>query len=241
MRKAWMALACLCLTLSILGGPRLHPIRVGLESPPVGDVVTLPYANFDTWSTTLILTNVSEAPVPVPDFWSDYVVAGPAMVVPAKNVVRVPNWPRVGGGIEDITIPDDVRAEVWIRNPNGVVFHVGPMGSPVTPGSFAEWVGLRTDPEYRSLILIGVKDEAAAIEVEAFNGDVSLGVLRDFVLSRGVVIFWVPAGTTRVTACHGSVVGPAPSGPFWAVAWIWHEPLLENVATVPAILRPVDQ
>jgi hypothetical protein len=235
MRKFWMALVCLTFTLAVLGGPRLHPVRVGAPNSSPGELVTLPYANFDTWATTLVLTNVSDAPVPVPEFWADYPVAGPAMVVPAKKFVRVPGWPRTGGGIEDLEIPLDVTAAVEIRNPNGVVFRVDPMGAPVTPGDSVEWVGLHAEGEFRSLVLIGVKSEAAAIEVEAFNGDVSLGVLRDFVLERGVIIFWAPPGTTRITARHGSVVGPAPSGPFWGVAWIWHDPLLETVATIEPI------
>lgn len=239
MKRSWLLLVCLAVVavagaLTLFAAPRLRPVRLPAEVP--GELVMLPFANFgqppSSWETTLVLTNASDTPITVPRFYADTPVGGPTVIVPPKRAIRFNGWPREGGGIEDIEVPDWIEAETEIRNPNGMTFRVGAMPPAVTAGQSIEWLGLRSDGEFRSVILIGVRDEGAALEIETFDGTTPRGTLRDYVLSHGVVILNVPAGVTRIVARHGSAVGPAPTGPFWAVAWVWHEPLLETVKTI---------
>lgn len=240
MRNSWMALACLAAFLT-LGAPLFAEEPI---DPNASRVVTLPFANFPgitgNWETVLVLTNAGDASIDVPHFWADYPVGGPAVVIPGKGAVRFPGWPRSGAGVEDIEIPEGVDAAVELHNPNRMVFRTGTMDHAVNLGESLEWIGLQTEGGFHAPVLIGTKGEAAAIEIESFAGDESLGIVRYAIPDHGVVVPWLPYGATRATVRHGSLVGPAPVGPFWAVAWIWHAPLLECVTTVEPVHHTAD-
>lgn len=187
-----------------------------------------------SWSTTLVLSNPTDDPVAVPGFWSIYVVGGPIPVIPAHSTSRFPSWPygngfpvptdprfAMPGGVVTLPVPDEIEAYTEITNPSGRLFRIGPLREPIVFGQKVEFLDLKADGEFLTTVaLAAAADDFAAARIEAYGVDGLIGFIDDWVLSSGLILLTAPQGTTRIVMTHGSRVGPAPRGPFYAAVLI---------------------
>lgn len=186
--------------------------------------VRLPYSNESGYETTISITNPTDDPVAVPDFWTPFGYGGGTVVVEAKSTFRFGGWPRSGGGVASFDLPDSLDAYAEIRDPNGVIVRIADMGAPSgeeeLPRAFYD---LLNDTEFRTFVFLYSPD-GSAVTIRGYGE--SAEESRELFLSAGeVAISPLGDGITRAEVSVGWRVGGSyPVGHVYAFALISHQP-----------------
>ncbi len=196
----------------------------------LGGTHTLPYANHSGYSTSLVLVNPTGGEVKVPAFWGSYGVGGPALVVYPHATARGLTWPRTGGGVATIEVPDNLAAYTEVRDPNGQLIRIGSI-APVSDGSRIQFQDLISSSEFASYVFASAPSGSTII-VTSYRDDEPLGAEEFRIPPGGTVIPLLATGANRATVSIGSRIG-APGllrGDVYAFALISHKPDGEQFA-----------
>lgn len=214
-----------------------------------GAEVTLPYANFDGYATTLVLNNPTSQQIPVPDFYRPLGVGAGLLVVQPYSTFRFATWPRHGGGVASFDVPDGLSAYVEVTDPlrqitrvrslvpavSGVAVQLQDLLTPVS--GCKEDVCWVFDPGFRSYAFLSSPLGTALTLSEYHDGE----FLREtpYILAPGeTVIPELGSNTNRVVVSVGMRVGaPVELNPVYVFGIISHKPDGEMLSVQPEVLQ----
>jgi hypothetical protein len=201
------------------------------------DEVSLPFANFGDYNTTLVLVNPTAHAVAVPDFFRPFGVGGSAVTVQPFSTFRYASWPRTGGGVAVLDVPTSLLSYVEIRDPLRQILRVGSVPL-LQRGHLLQFQDLLSaemtcpvndacgvfDTGFVSFVFIHAPTASAVTVSEYRDGE----FLREqeFIIPAGeTVIPKVGANTNRVVLSIGIRVGGGFAlGDVYAFAFISHQP-----------------
>lgn len=195
-----------------------------------GGTVSLPYANHSGYFTSLVLINPSATEVKVPTFWPSYGVGGPAFVLDPFATARGLTWPKLGGGVAQIAIPDGVVAYTEVTDPNGQLARIGSIDA-LAAGERLQFQDLISSTEFASYLFVSSIDGSTVI-VTSYDDGHALGAEEFAIPAGGTVIPKLKDGANRATVSIGSRIG-APNlkkGDVYAFALVSHLPAGEQFA-----------
>jgi hypothetical protein len=170
-RSDWVFLATWALALLFVFG----------MSAAVSTPAALPFASFDGYGTSLILTNATAEPKSIASLYRG--VGGLPIQISPFSSITVPDWPGAGGGVEMITLPAGVIGQVEIADPLGHTVRLGDL-KPVTKAAPQLLSALPDSEEWKTYLFIS-SDTGASLMLQSGASGNSMDVV-------------VPAGQTQI-------------------------------------------
>ncbi len=200
-------------------------ILVALSLLVAGSLVASPrhllYSNTGGNRTTLVLVNPTGASVPVPAFWapipepqlgSGTSIYGTPVVLSPYQTFRFEDWPKAGGDIATVDVPEEMGAYTEIKDANGSILRVPQLDS------FTGSVQLQD-------LLVGADQRAYLLvfgdaTVEWFHDGRSMGAAIADSVSGTVSVYAAPVGVNRAVVSVPLLGGSSGvAANFSVVAW----------------------
>lgn len=212
--------------------------------------VTLPYANFDGYQTTLVLNNPTSQQIPVPDFWRPFSVGAGLPVVQPYSTFRFAMWPRDGGGVASFDVPDGLSAYVEVADPLRQITRVRSL----VPASVDAAVQLQDllsavfscpytdvctvfDPGFRSYVFLS-SPLGTALTLYEYRNDELLRETPIILRAGETAIPLMESNTNRVVVRLGLRVGAnVPMNPVYVFGIISHKPDGEMLSVMPEVMQ----
>jgi hypothetical protein len=183
------------------------------------ELKTLAYANFEGYSTALVLVNEGSEPIEFPGYWKSLGgVGGAAPVVKPASAWRAEGWPKEGGGVKQLEVPDGLRVYTEVLDPNGSLLRVEPLVEVPVGGSAAIYDPV-VDPRYDTYLFVGAL-EATGFGYGVIYSDYGFG-MDGIIGAGGAQILKLGAGARRAVVTPGAKVGAPGVGeaPLYVMAF----------------------